>query len=129
MKIYLFGNPLIKKDSLPLKLLPKLKIKFPQIDFIAADPNEDFPPVGEKNIIILDTVIGIKEPKILDLDDFQTPAGGKTPISPHDYDLLFHLLLLKKIKRLDKVKIIGLPLEFRGGQSNKSLYSIIEKIQ
>lgn len=47
---------------------------------------------------------------ILNLDDFEKKK--KTPISPHDYDLLFHLLLLKKIKRLKKVIIIGLPPSF-----------------
>jgi Ni,Fe-hydrogenase maturation factor len=107
MKIYVFGNPLVNKDSLPLKLLPELKKEFPKIEFIVADPNENFPPNGERDLIILDTVMGIKKPTILDLDDFQ--KNEKTPVSPHDYDLLFHLLLLKKTKKIREVKIIGLP--------------------
>ena len=107
MKIYVFGNPLVNKDSLPLKLLPELKKEFPKIEFIVADPNENFPPNCERDLIILDTVMGIKKPTILDLDDFQ--KNEKTPVSPHDYDLLFHLLLLKKTKKIREVKIIGLP--------------------
>jgi Ni,Fe-hydrogenase maturation factor len=107
MKIYIFGNPLVKEDSLPLKILPKLKSLFPQIKFETVDPNENFPPKDEKNLIILDTVIGVKKPTIFNLDDFE--KGGRTPMSPHDYDLLMHLLLLKKMKKIDKVKIIGLP--------------------
>lgn len=107
-KIYIFGNPLIKEDNLPLKLIDKLKKKFPKIDFITTDPNENFPPKGEKNLIILDTVKGIKKPMILDLDDFENKK--KTPVSTHDYDLLLHLLLLKKMKKINKVRIIGLPL-------------------
>lgn len=106
-KIYIFGNPLIKEDSLPLRLLPDLKKHFPKIDFIITDPNENFPPDGEKDLLILDTVLGIKQPMILDLNDFQ--KLGKTPVSPHDYDLLFHLLLLKKRKKLKQLKIIGIP--------------------
>lgn len=105
MKIYVIGNPLVDEDSAPLKMLPLLKKSFPKIDFQTADPNENFPPEGEKDLIIIDTVKGIKKPMLLDLDDFD--AVKKTPVSPHDYDLLFHLLLLKKTKRLGKVVIIG----------------------
>lgn len=107
MTIYIFGNPLLLNDSLPLKWKSRLKKLFPEIKFELADPNENFPRTGERNITILDTVVGIKEPMILDLDDFE--KNKKSPISPHDYDLLLHLLLLKKLKKINSVKIIGLP--------------------
>jgi len=107
MNIYVLGNELVGNDSLPIKLLPKLKKRFPKINFIRVDPNENFPPANEKNLIILDTVFGIEKPVLLNLEDFERQK--KTPISPHDYDLLFHLLLLKKMKRLNKVIIIGIP--------------------
>lgn len=107
MKIYVFGNPLVKKDALLVKLLPELKKTFPRIEFILTDPSDNFPPDGEKELVILDTVIGIKKLTILNLSDLQKIT--KTPISPHDYDLLFHLLLLKKTKRLNSVKILGVP--------------------
>ncbi len=119
LKIYVFGNPLVKEDSLPIKLLPDLQKAFPKIEFIVIDPNENFPPSGEKDLTILDTVIGIKKPTILNLDDFG--SKGKTPISPHDYDLLFHLLLLIKLKKIYSVKIIGLPQVKTAG--------VIEKIK
>lgn len=107
MKIYVFGNPLVKDDSIPLQILPGLKKVFPQVEFIVTDPNENFPPEGEKNLVIIDTVKGISKPEILDLDDFE--KNNNTPISPHDYDLLFHLLLLKKLKKIESVRIIGIP--------------------
>ncbi len=109
MKIYVFGNPLIKEDSLPEKLIPQLKETFPKIEFVIADPNENFPPENERDLIILDTVVGIKKPVILNLDHLQ--QKNNTPVSPHDYDLLIHLQLLKKIKKIDKVKIIGVPIK------------------
>jgi Ni,Fe-hydrogenase maturation factor len=118
MKIYVFGNPLVKEDSLPLKILPDLKKLFPQIKFQIVDPNENFPPKGEKDLIILDTVIGIKKPMILDPADFIKKK--KTPVSPHDYDLLFHLFLLKKTKKINEVLIIGVPQNF-----NKNTIDII----
>jgi len=64
LRIYVFGNLLVKEDSSSLKLLPELQKKFPKIEFIVVDPNENFPPAGEKDLIILDTVLGIKEPMI-----------------------------------------------------------------
>lgn len=106
-KIYVLGNPLVTEDSIPLQFLPDLKKSFPEIEFLLVDPNENFPPEGEKNLLILDTVIGIKKPTLLDLNRFMT--NKKTPISPHDYDVLLHLLLLKKMKRIESVKIIGIP--------------------
>lgn len=121
-KIYLFGNPLLKKDEIPIALVNQLKQKFPFIKFLIADPNENFPPEDEKELIILDTVLGIEKPMILDLDDFEKKR--KTPVSPHDYDLLFHLLLLKKIKKIKSVKIIGLPVI--KNQKNNSF--LLEKI-
>jgi len=124
-KIYAFGNPLVKEDSLPIKLLPQMKKKFPKIRFKLVDPNENFPAKKEKNLIIIDTVKGIKEPMILDLDDFNREKP--TPISPHDYDLLFHLLLLKKQNKIKSVKIIGCP--FKTTKTTKTtLNTIVVKV-
>lgn len=111
MKIYVFGNPLVKEDSTPLKLLPSLKKMFQKIEFIIIDPNENFPPPDKKELMILDTVIGIKKPSLLNMDDFE--KNKNTPVSPHDYDLLFHLLLLKKLKKIDAVRIIGIPSRYQ----------------
>lgn len=112
MRIYVFGNPYLKADSLPLKILTDLEQAFPQIKFEVVDPNENFPPEREKDLIILDTVKGIKKPKIFGLNDLQEIQ--KSPNSPHDYDLGMHLLLLKKLKRIASVKIIGIPTYEKG---------------
>ncbi len=127
MRIYVFGNPLIKEDSLPLKLISQLKKIFPKIEFVTADPNENFPPKNEKDLVILDTIKGIKEPIILDLDDFNNQSSAKTPISPHDYDLLFHLLLLKKLKRVNKILIIGIPLYSQYSRVYEKILSLISQ--
>lgn len=113
-KAYVFGNPLIKEDSAPLKILPHLKKRFPEIEFAVVDPNENFPPAGEKDLLIIDTVLGINEPKIYSLADLQKIQ--KSPNSPHDYDLGMHLLLLKKLKKINTVKIIGIPKNLQGDQ-------------
>lgn len=123
MKIYVFGNPLLKEDSRPLRLINQLKKIFPKVEFLIADPNENFPPKNEKELVILDTVAGIKKPTILDLKDLDQMK--KAPVSPHDYDLLMHLLLLKKIKKISKAKIIGVP--FKKNFSLLTLKKLIKK--
>ncbi len=118
-KVYIVGNSTLRQDSLPLQMVDSLKKALPKVEFVIVDPNENFPPPGEKDLVILDTVLGIKEPKILNLTDFENYK--KTPISPHDYDLLIHLLLLKKMNKINNVKIIGvLP--------NKSIKTVLESV-
>jgi len=84
------------------------------------DPNENFPPANEKNPHIIDTVAGIGKPIMIDLSDLR--KIDVTPVSPHDYDLLFHLLLLKKLKKIDSAVIYGIPL----GVTMDKKYEIIK---
>lgn len=123
MTVYIFGNPLLPNDSIPIKWKGLLRKAFPEIIFELVDPNENFPRIGKRNLTILDTVVGIKEPMILDLEDFE--KNKKSPISPHDYDLLMHLLLLKKLKKIDKVKIIGVPNK----ENKKTFDKLVELIR
>ncbi|OGK25889.1 hypothetical protein A3A46_02545 [Candidatus Roizmanbacteria bacterium RIFCSPLOWO2_01_FULL_37_13] len=123
MKIYVFGNLLVKEDNLPIKILPKLKKLFPEIQFEIADPNENFPPEEEKDLVILDTVKGLKEPKILKFEELQSME--RTPNSPHDYDLMLHLQLLKKLKKINSVRIFGIPLSLDIGMTINWLKRVI----
>ncbi len=117
MKVYVVGNPLVEADSLPLRLLPKLKKAFPQIVFEEADPNENFIP--EEGSIIIDTVEGIKDVRWFNsIDDFVTTKS----VSPHDYDLGFHLRMLLKLHKISKVKILGVAADI-------SLNKIIQVIR
>lgn len=104
MKIYCFGNEYIKDDKLAKELADKLKI--PNIQFIKCNKIED---ILEENgtIYIMDVVKGIKEPTIItDINQLV----NRTTISCHDFDLQFFLKLLKGLDRIDKVVIIGLPM-------------------
>jgi hypothetical protein len=104
MKIYLMGNPAVVKDSMPLRLKKSLAEKFPQFQFIETDPTENFVP--EEGSYIIDTVVGLPTIKLFEtLADFT----GHKLISPHDYDLWFHLQLLIKLKKIKHVQIIGIP--------------------
>jgi len=104
MNIYIVGNPLVKEDKGPHVLIPELVRFFPEYSVEEIDPNEDFIP-GDGSVII-DTVEGITNPQWFDsIDSFiQTKS-----VSAHDYDLGFHLLFLRKLHKLNTVKILGVP--------------------
>ena len=105
MTVFIFGNPDVEEDSLPLKILPELRKKCPGIDFLTKDPNEDFELPEEA--VIIDVVAGLKETHVFDsLEDFEAPPR----MTLHDFDLFGHLQLLKKLGKLpSKIKIIGVP--------------------
>src|SRR3989338_8707865 len=55
MTVFVFGNAALEQDSLPLCILPELQKKFPQIEFRALDPNEEWD--APKEMIVIDTVM------------------------------------------------------------------------
>lgn len=95
MIIFVFGNQDFPQDSLPLRILPKLKKVFPKIEFRVQDPNEEWDVPEE--LIIIDTILDIKEITLFDnLDYF-----AKSPnISLHDFDALSNLLYLQKLGKI-----------------------------
>ena len=104
--IYIFGNPLLEFDNMPIKLAPELKKRFPSINFIIQDPNENIKPSINGELIIIDTVMGID--KVIIINDIGVLETEKI-YSMHDFDLAFNLKLLKKIGKLNKVTIFGVP--------------------
>ena len=108
MKIYVFGNIDLPQDNHAILAVKELKKKNPDITFIIIKPNEDLPFINEKKVIILDTVQGIEKVELIEDKDID-----KLSLSPrtsvHDFDLGFQLKYLKKIGKLGKVSIIGLP--------------------
>ena len=107
MKIFVLGNTLVKEDSTAVELLPLLKQQLPEYEFILVDPTENFTPNSDAPLVIIDAVKGIDKVQVYDnLDVF---ASAKA-VSVHDYDLLLHLQLLKKLGKLpEKLVIIGIP--------------------
>jgi Ni,Fe-hydrogenase maturation factor len=106
--VYITGNPLVPQDSLPLRIMNRLKNHFPQIEFTELEPTDDMP--DERNLTIIDTILGIEKVTILtDIDKIITEQS----VSLHDFDLGFNLKLMKKLGRLDSVKIIGVPAGMR----------------
>lgn len=104
--VYIFGNPDLEIDNLPLQILPELRSSFPDIEFIVKDPNEEW-EIPER-FIVIDTVLGIPEP--MRFDDLKQFASVPR-FTVHDFDALTNLRLLDKLGRLGEVRIIGLPPE------------------
>lgn len=125
MIIYIFGNPLLDFDNLPLRLAPQLQKHFSDIDFVIMDPNENLHPKN-KELMIIDTAVEINEIKVLDDID-------KIELSPlysmHDFDLGFNLKLLKKLGKLDKVTIFCVPPDMNEKQALEELVEMIEKYE
>ncbi|MCX6816043.1 MAG: hypothetical protein NT120_04295 [Candidatus Aenigmarchaeota archaeon] len=102
--VYVSGNPLVREDSIPLRIMPKLQEKFPNIEFRELEPTDNMPE--EERLNIIDTIIGIDNVTVVkDIDKIVT---GKV-YSLHDFDLGFNLKLMKKMGKLKSVSIIGVP--------------------
>jgi len=121
-KIYIFGNVLLDFDNLPIKLAPKLKKTFPEIDFIIHDPNENLKPENNE-LIIIDTVEGLKETIII--DEIKKIKSSPT-CSMHDFDLGFNLKLLKKLGKLKKIIIFGVPMNINEKKALKQLTKLMK---
>src|SRR3989344_4539654 len=106
IKVFVLGNPIVKDDSLPLSLLPALRKKLPEINFITFDPSEELVIENYEKIIIVDTVIN--SPKVIQFNNL-----NQWTVSPrvtlHDYDLPLSLGIMKKFGKLKELKIIGVP--------------------
>lgn len=103
--ILIFGNPLVEKDNLILKLLPKLKQNHPTINFIHIDPTENLDSFGP-DLTIIDVIVNISHPMIItDINQLNLPNVN----SMHDFDLAYNLKLLINIGKIKNIKIYGLP--------------------
>jgi len=121
-KILVFGNPLLKNDRLPLKLIDRLKKKFPYIEFKELDPTEDLEKEGEE-LFILDTVEKID--KVILITDVDSIRTSKI-YSMHDFDLGHMLKILKRFNYINKVKIFGVPMGIKEKDALEQLTKLIK---
>jgi Ni,Fe-hydrogenase maturation factor len=114
--VYIFGNPDLEMDSLPIRLIPRLKQLYPDIDFVLKDPNEEWDIPEEMTII--DTAVGVDGVTVF--DDLESFASVPR-LSMHDYDALTNLRYMKKLGKLKRVKIIGVPPEIDAEEALKKI--------
>lgn len=123
MIVYVFGNPDLPADALPLKILPELEKKFPNTQFVAKDPNEEWNVPEE--FVAIDTVEGIKDVAIFD-DLAQFAAAPH--VTMHDFDALTNLRYLQKLGKLKKVKIIGIPATIPESEALPKTIALLKKL-
>ena len=122
MTVFVFGNTALEQDSLPLRILPELQKKLPQIEFRALDPNEEWD--APKEMIVIDTVMGIKDITVFDsLEQFSAAPR----VSLHDFDAYANLRLLSKLGKLKSIKIIGVPADIDRDNAIRQICAIIAK--
>ncbi len=104
--VYVFGNPILTQDAMAVVVAQEVSKRLLHFNFIYADPTEELDIPQDSPLIILDTIIGLKDVKVFtDLSSFVPPPQ----MSVHDFDLYQHLLLRQKIGKLPKLTIIGVP--------------------
>lgn len=110
MKVYVFGNRDVPGDNNTFLVASKLKSVFNTLEFVEISPNQDLEVSHESRLVILDAIEGLEQ-----VDIFTEKELDNLILSPrssvHDFDLGFQLRYLKKLGKLNKVTIIGLPMK------------------
>ncbi len=120
-KILVFGNLLLKNDSMPLRLISNLAKEFPYIEFKAFDPNENMENEG-REMNIIDTVEGIEKVTLItDIDSIKI----NRILTMHDFDLGYNLKLLKKLNYIDRVMVFGVPMKIKKEEALRQLRELI----
>ena len=125
MNVYVFGNEYVAEDKRAIEVARELEGAIEGISFVFVNPNEDVPFVDQRLSVILDTVEGIQDVALVEGDRIDglvlSPRG-----SVHDFDLAFQLKYLRKLGKLGKVTIIGIPQE--GEVDYLRIKSILRKL-
>ena len=111
------------EDNLPLRILPRLRQRFPYIAFRELDPSENMPE--DEYLVIIDSAEGIE--KTVVLMDIDKISSGKL-YSLHDFDLGFTLKLMKKAGKLKEIKLICVPRHLDEDTALKEISAEIERI-
>ena len=105
-KVFVFGNPLVEKDSLALEVAKRLG-RMPGIEFVYVESLDDAETTGD--LYIMDVCEGLE--KVETIEDIAR-LDASSPVSAHDFDLAMELKVREKIGEIGKVKIIAIPVGF-----------------
>lgn len=123
-KIFCFGNPGLEEDSIALELADELDVdgfefvKCTSPDFLLNLSDEEL-----EEIVILDAVKGLKKVEVI--EDIGRFKQTKTT-TMHDFDLGTVLKLLKETGKINKVKIVGLPINRDKKETEKQVIGILK---
>ncbi|HJX05807.1 MAG TPA: hypothetical protein VJ461_03790 [Candidatus Nanoarchaeia archaeon] len=121
-KIFVFGNPYLKEDSLAVKVAKQLSSK--EFEVILCSNPDDLLNHELDNSIILDVAKGIEKVELFDdIDSLEFSVI----FSAHDFDLGFFLKLMKETGKLEKINIIGVPQGYDENRAANEMHKLINK--
>lgn len=123
--VLVIGNPLLRQDSLPLRLMPKLRAARPDIEFRPLEPTREDLPHKQK-LVLLDSVQGLKKVRVL--RDVKKLEPASRAFSLHDFDLGAQLVLMHKFGLLGKTIIIGVPQKGKEEQITEAVLGELASI-
>jgi Ni,Fe-hydrogenase maturation factor len=107
-KIYVFGNSDVEGDGLAIEIAKSLEPRMKDVRFIYVNPNEDLPFEDGEDVVVMDVVEGLDEVRIIEGEEMEklvmSPRG-----SVHDWDLGWQLKYLRKLGKLGRISILGVP--------------------
>ena len=124
LRVLVFGNPMARIDSAAVKIADKLSGRMAGIEFVRFDTSEDLEHEG-KELIILDAVVGLEKPRLVTLEELEL---SEKPLSLHGFDLLWSLLLLKKLGKIKKATIIGVPAKQPAAKNLEAVKKLLKKL-
>ena len=125
MRVLVFGNPVAAGDSAAVKIADRLEGKLAGIEFVRFDTAEDLEKEGSE-VAIMDAVAGLRSPRLISLEELELP---EKPLSLHGFDLMWNLLLLKKLGKIKKAVIIGVPASRPVKESLPKVRKLLEKLE
>lgn len=104
-EIWVFGNPDLTQDALPIQLLPRLQREFSAHTFTHQDPLDEWKMPDP--LYLIDTVEGVGLVSVFtSLNAFQQAPH----VTMHDFDLGTQLQFMKKLGKLpQQLFIFGIP--------------------
>lgn len=122
MTVYVFGNPDLPQDALPIRILDQLRQRFPNVHFEEKDPNEEW--ALPEHLIVVDTVHGIENVTVFNgLESFTSSPR----VSMHDFDALTQLRFMQKLGKLGEVTVIGIPPSMDEDTALREVVAILEQ--
>ena len=125
MRVLVFGNPVAAGDSAAVKIADRLEGKLAGIEFVRFDTAEDLEKEGSE-VAIMDAVAGLRSPRLISLEELELP---EKPLTLHGFDLMWNLLLLKKLGKIKKAVIIGVPASRPVKESLPKVRRLLEKLE
>lgn len=118
MKVLVFGNPYLEYDSLAIEIAEELELE--GVEFVKCNSPEQV--MQEEFDYIMDVVEGIYEFQVF--SDLKKLSPHRM-FSLHDFDLTFFLGLMERLGKVDKVQIIGIPIDYDKEKAKEEVRQVL----